>query len=313
MRRPWTADDVPPQSGKTAIITGGSSGLGFETAKVLARAGAVVTIASQNASRGAAAVRRIGAEAPAAQVDFVQLDTSSLESVGRFAEQMDRRLPQLDILVNCAGIAAVARRETSVDGLERQLATNYLGHFALTGRLLPPLRRAHAARVISISSLSHIRGRIHFGDLQLEHGYRSLLAYEQSKLAVLLFAFELCQRARQAGLDLLSVAVHPGLARTGIANRARSRMSAPRLVWSTAAHVLGQSAAQGALPVLYAATSPDVVSGAYYGPDGFGELRGSPAPARIAPRARDREAAGRLWDTSERLTGVVYPFEAGQT
>jgi NAD(P)-dependent dehydrogenase (short-subunit alcohol dehydrogenase family) len=311
VKRLWTAEHIPSQAGKTAIVTGGSSGLGFETARALARAGAQITIASQNRDRGVAAVRRIRAERPSAQVDFEPLDVSSLASVAQFAERMLDQLGSLDVLVNCAGIGGFTvgwRRRTTVDGFERAFATNYLGHFALTGRLLPALTAAPGARVISVSSLSHWFGRIDFDDLQLERRFWPTTAYERSKLALIMFGLELHRRARAAGLGLLSVPVHPGVANTDIFQRSLAPGSLEARLSGLVMGVVGQPAASGALPILYAATAPEVESGRYYGPDGPFELRGRPAVARLSRRARDPALAARLWEVSERLTGVVYRF-----
>ena len=297
--------------GKTALVTGGSSGLGFETALALARAGAHVIIASQNPARGAAAAQRIRAEIPAALVEFVPLDTSSLASVAHVAEGMLGRLSALDVLVNCAGIGGLSigrTRRTTVDGFERALATNYLGHFALTARLLPALVAAPQARLVSVGSLSHWFGRIHFDDLQLERRFRPTTAYEQSKLAMVLFGLELHRRARAAGLGLLSIPVHPGIANTDVFQRTLVRGSIKARVVDVATRIVGQSAAQGALPVIYAAAAPEAESGRYYGPNGLLEIQGYPAIARLSPRCHDRELAARLWEVSEQLTGVTYGF-----
>jgi NAD(P)-dependent dehydrogenase (short-subunit alcohol dehydrogenase family) len=313
IRRIWTAAEIPSQAGKTAIVTGGSSGLGFETARALARAGAEVVVASLNPERGAAAVERIRAEAPESAVEFVPLDTSSLGSVARFADAMFGRFPSLDVLVNCAGIGGFAigwTRRTTVDGFERAFATNYLGHFALTGYLLPALFAAPRARVVSVSSLAHWFGRIQFDDLQLERKFLPNTAYEQSKLALLLFGIELHRRARAAGLTLSSIPVHPGISRTDIFQRSLRPGSIMSWLSDAAMHLVGQPAGQGALPVIFAAAAPDAESGRYYGPDGLLEIQGWPAPARIAPWVRDPALAERLWRVSEQLTGVTYRFEA---
>lgn len=311
MIRTWTSAEIPSQAGKTAIVTGGSSGLGFETARVLARAGARVIVASQHRERGASSVERIRADVPGGEVEYVPLDTGSRASVEQFADRILGRFSSLDVLVNNAGIGGFAigwTRRTTVEGFEWALATNYLGHFVLTGRLLPALLAAPRARVVSVSSLSHWFGRIHFDDLQLERRFRPTTAYEQSKLAMLMFGLDLHRRARAAGVRLLSVPAHPGIANTNIFQRSlapgtlRSRLSCLAL------HLVGQTAAEGARPIVYAATSLEAESGQYYGPNGLLEIQGRPAPARVARRARDLQSAARLWAVSERLTGVTFQF-----
>ena len=312
MRRNWTAKEIPSQAGKTAIITGGTSGLGFHAALELCRAGARVIVASENPERGAASVQRIRAAVPSAQIEFVPLDLSALASVKQFAVQMLDRLQSLDILANCAGIGGFAigwtRRQT-IDGLERTFATNYLGHFALTARLLPALVAAPCARVISVSSLAHHFGRIDFEDLQAEHRFRPTTAYDQSKLALLLFALELHRRASTAGLRLLSIPAHPGIAHTDIFQRTLSPSSLKFRLSAFAMSIVAQPAAQGALPILFAATAPEAESGTYYGPNGLIEIQGYPAVARLARHARDPVTAARLWEVSERLSGVTVRLD----
>lgn len=304
----WTTADVPSQRGKFAIVTGATGGLGYETALALARAGAEVVAAGRDARKGAAAVRRINAFSPAAQATFEVLDLASLASVAAFAARIAERHPALDLLVNNAGIMALPERRATRDGFEAQLGTNYLGHFALTAHLLPSLRAAGQPRVVSVSSLAHRSGRIDFGDLQAERRYNPWRAYNQSKLAMLLFAIELQRRSDAAGWGLTSLAAHPGFARTGILRGvAQGRGGALKeAVAQFGAYLFGQSAAQGALPLLYAAAAPGVRPGGYYGPDGISEAKGDPAPAKVAPQGRDLTAAARLWETSERLTGVRF-------
>lgn len=306
----WTTTNMPPQAGKTAIVTGGSSGLGYETAKALARAGAAVTIASNRVPKGQAALEALRRDVPGGKLDYLQIDTSSLKSVGHFVEQICARQASLDILINCAGICSVPERLTSIDGFEKQLATNYLGHFALTGRLLPLLTSSPAARVVSFSSLAHRIGTIHFEDLQLVHSYDPLVAYAQSKLAMLIFGRELDRRARERGLSLLSMPVHPGGAKTEIFDYGAFMAGGPRrfrpLFQKTLMILFAQSAAQGALPALYAATSPDAKGGEYYGPSGPFGIRGYPAVATMIDEAKDPRVAEKLWAVSEQLTGVTY-------
>ncbi|ARO57645.1 short chain dehydrogenase [Methylorubrum zatmanii] len=302
-RHPWTAADIPSQAGRRAVVTGASAGLGFETARALAGAGAAVVLAVRDLEKGERAAAAIRREHPAAALSLRRIDTASLDSVRAFAAEWPAEWA-IDRLVLNAGIAAVPRREESVDGFERQLATNYLGHFALTGLLRPAL--SPSARVVSVSSVAHRSGRIRFDDLHWREIYGAQRAYRQSKLALLMFALELDQRLKAAGSGIASLAAHPGLARTEVFRRGDRagafQQGAGRAIFS----LIGQPAAQGALPILYAATAPEAERGGYYGPDGVWEARGYPKPAAIAPQALDRAAAGRLWAVSETLTGVRF-------
>ncbi|PXW61348.1 oxidoreductase [Methylobacterium sp. B4] len=304
-RRPWTVADIPSQANRRALVTGASAGLGLETARALAGAGAAVVLAVRNAEKGARAVEAIRRAHPGADLSVRLIDTASLASVRAFAEGWDAGAP-IDRLVLNAGIAAVPGREESVDGFERQLATNYLGHFALTGLLLPVL--SPSARVVAVASLAHRSGAIRFDDPHWRDGYAAQPAYRQSKLALLMFALELDRRLKAAGSGIAALAAHPGLAITEVFRRGDRagafQQGAGRVIFS----LIGQSAAQGALPILYAATAPDASGGGYYGPDGFREVRGYPKPAAIAAHALDRAATGRLWTLSETLTGVRIPL-----
>ena len=297
----WTNDDIPDQSGRRAVVTGANSGIGFAAARELARAGAEVVLACRDRGRGEAAVAAIRGELPAAAVGLELVDLADLASVRAFAG----RLPDapIDLLINNAGIMAPPRQVT-VDGFELQLATNHLGHFALTGLVLERLRSAPAARVVSVSSILHRSGEIAFDDLQGEVDYKPWRAYSQSKLANLLFAFELDRRSRAAGLDLVSIAAHPGWAATNLQSNGPRRPLA-RLVLGVGSLLLAQSADGGALPILCAATAPDLPGGAYLGPDGSGERRGYPRLVAPSPAALDVGVAERLWAVSETLTGVT--------
>ena len=303
----WTAAEFPSLAGKRAIVTGANIGLGYQTARELARAGAEVVMACRSVERGSRAADRIRAEQPAAQVHVVALDLSSLTSVRSFAEQALSAGGALDILVNNAGIMALSKRQTTLDGFEMQLATNYLGHFALTGLLLPLLLAAAAPRVVSLSSNAHRRGKIHFDDLQLERSYTAWASYQQTKLAMLLYAHELQRRSAAHGGRITSLAAHPGLSTTSIGRDVKGPAA---FVIPIMFKVLGQDEAQGALPQLYAATAPEAVPGGYYGPSGFQEFKGSPAPAKVAPQADDPVAERKLWEISEQLTGVIYSWPA---
>ena len=302
----WNAGLIPDLSGKQAIVTGASSGLGFETAKALAAKGASVVLAVRDPGRGEAAAAKIRAGQPDAKLTVSTLDLANLASVRDFAERMADTLARLDILINNAGLGLQAKRGVTTDGFERQFGTNHLGHFALTGHLIPVLLRAPGPRAVTIASIAHRRGAIDFNDLQTERPYSGRRAYGQSKLANLMFALELDRRARQQSSRLLSVAAHPGVATTGFL-AATEKPGPVAALGQFAISILGNSAAGGALPGLYAATMPDVLGGQYWGPDGIKEVRGLPALAKLAPQAQDKAVWSRLWAVSEELTGVVYP------
>ena len=301
---PWTAADIPDLSGKRAVVTGANSGLGLQIALELARHGAHVTLAVRDQERGKTAAAYIREHAPGAQVEPASLDLADLASVREFASG---HTGPLDILVNNAGVMALPRRTTK-DGFEMQLGTNHLGHFALTGLLLTNLLEAGEPRVVTMSSGAHAYGRIRFGNLQGERHYQRWLAYGQSKLANLLFAFELARRAAINDLPLTSVGAHPGYAATNLQLQAGQMENSglKKATWSVLNRVLAQSDAQGALPALYAATMPDVIGGEYFGPDGRSGTRGYPTRASATKTARDPGLGGRLWEVSEELTGVTY-------
>jgi NAD(P)-dependent dehydrogenase (short-subunit alcohol dehydrogenase family) len=298
-----TQGEIPSQLGKTAIVTGATGGLGYEAALALAKAGADVILTGRDDRKGQAAIEKIGREVLGARIDYERLDLASLASIADFAERMQAR-PSLDLLINNAGVMALPRRQTTADSFEMQFGTNHLGHFALTARLVPLLRRAGTPRVVSVSSLAHRTGRIDFGDLQEERYYSPWKAYGQSKLACLMFALELQRRSDAAGWNLTSIAAHPGFARTNLFAGGPGGLVS--LATDLAAPLFGHSAEDGARPILFAATSPQAKPGGYYGPGGIGELRGAPAPALIMPQARDTAAAARLWDESGKLTGTSF-------
>jgi len=300
----WTAAQIPQLIGKRAIVTGANIGLGYQTARELARAGAEVVLACRSVERGAGAAERIHKEQPAAKVHVAQLDVSQLASVRAFAQQVVDG-GTLDILVNNAGIMALPERQTTVDGFEMQLGTNHLGHFALTGLVLPALLATPAPRVVSVSSNAHKRGKIFFDDLQLERDYTPFGAYSQTKLANLLFARELQRLSTEHHASLVSVGAHPGLSSTAIVRELKGPIA---FITNLAFRFVGQDDAQGALPQLYAAVAPDVEPGGYYGPSGWMEFKGDPAPAAVAPQAEDAAAQKRLWTVSEELTGVTYQW-----
>ncbi len=299
----WTADDIPDQAGRLAVVTGANSGLGLITARELARAGATVVLACRDTGRGEHALSQIRAAAPGADVSVGALDLADLGSVRAFAERFAAEHDRLDLLINNAGVMAPPRRLTA-DGFESQLGTNHLGHFALTGLLLGRLLAAPQPRVVTLSSGAHRIGRINFDDLQGERRYNNWRAYGQSKLANLMFCFELDRRATAAGTPLLSIAAHPGYAATNL------QFAGPRFheraIMVITNRVFAQSAEMGALPTLYAATAADLPGGSFVGPDGFMEQRGHPHLVTAAGKAYDQDAWRRLWDVSEELTGVRW-------
>ena len=300
----WTTADIPPMDGRSVVITG-AGGLGFETAVALARVGADVTIAGRTAAKGAQAVTAIAAQVPQALIRFELLDLADLASIAAFADRLTAARGALDILVNNAGVMAPPDRRTTADGFELQLGTNHLGHFALTARLLPLLRAGKRPRVVTVSSLAHRGGKIAFDDLQSERSYKPWAAYSQSKLANLLFARELQRRGDAAGWGLTSIAAHPGASNTELIANGPGRLQG--IVLNLVGRLFFQSAQQGALPQLYAASMPDARPGGYYGPDGRREMKGWPKEAEVMPQARDAAVAKRLWEVSETLTGVKFP------
>lgn len=298
----WTAADIPDQTGRTAIITGANTGLGFETAAALAARGAHVVLAVRNLEKGKQAAARITAATPGADVELQELDLTSLESVRVAAAQLRSDHDRIDLLINNAGVMYTPK-STTKDGFEMQFGTNHLGHFALTGLLLDRLLPVAGSRVVTVSSLGHrIRAAIHFDDLQWERSYSRVGAYGQSKLANLLFTYELQRRLAPRGTTI-AVAAHPGGSNTELMR------NLPRLVAAASALLepLMQDADLGALPTLRAATDPAVRGGQYFGPDGFQEIRGYPKVVASSAQSHDIELQRRLWAVSEELTGVVYP------
>lgn len=301
----WRTSDIPDLTGKLAVVTGANSGIGFHTSLELARAGAAVVMTARDGERGARALDRVRADVPDAQVQCDVLDLADLSSVRRFAAvHVDR---PLDILVNNAGVMALPPRP-SADGFELQFATNHLGHFALTGLLLPALLQRPAARVITVSSVAHWMGSIDFDNLMGERSYQPWTAYAQSKLANLLFMRELHHLATAAGTGLVSAAAHPGISATNLYTPRRSGGRSAVSGLAPLTRIFGQSSASGALPQLRAATAPDVRGGDYFGPRGPAEARGRPKRVRMSKNAQDDKAARLLWEISEELTGVRYVF-----
>jgi NAD(P)-dependent dehydrogenase (short-subunit alcohol dehydrogenase family) len=300
----WRTEDIPDQSGRTAVVTGANSGLGLATTRELARRGARVIMACRSTDKGESAASDIRRQAPEAELDVRSLDLGSLESIQAFANDLDLEAGRLDLLINNAGIM-MTPQQTTHDGFELQLGTNHLGHFALTGLLLDTVQSAEAGRVVTLSSIEHKSGHIEFGDLQSEDGYAPRKAYRQSKLANAIFGVELDRRLRAAGSSAISVLAHPGYSDTNL--QTTGPTGPMKAILKVGNKLLAQDADRGALPTLYAATAPGVEGGDFYGPDGFKEMRGNPTHVDAIPEARDPGVASRLWKISEELTGIRYP------
>ncbi len=305
--RKWTADDVGDQHGRIAVVTGATSGLGLQTAKVLAEHGSAVVVAGRDPGKATAAADVIRSAAPGAQVETAELDLASLESVRKAAADLTARFPRLDLLINNAGVM-MSPYGLTADGFELQVGTNHLGHFALTGLLLPALLGVRGSRVVTVSSNGHRAGRMDFDNLLSSRHYSRTGAYGRSKLANLMFTYELQRRLSAAGANTIALAAHPGTARTDLTRHLTplaNTVMAPRLAALNSWWV--QDAAAGALPTLRAATDPAAIGGTYYGPDGFLQLTGYPVVVRSSARSHNGEVQRRLWAESERLTGVSYP------
>jgi NAD(P)-dependent dehydrogenase (short-subunit alcohol dehydrogenase family) len=304
----WRADDIPDQTGRTVLITGANSGLGLRSAEALAVKGARVLLGCRNEVKAKTARDEVAAKATGAEPEVIKLDLSDLASVRAAAEQVDATAPRLDILMNNAGVMAIPKSATA-DGFETQFGTNHLGHFALTGLLLPALRRTEVPRVITTSSTAHRAGRMRWDDHSWESGrYSKWLAYGQSKLANLLFMYELDRRVRAANVALVSAGAHPGYAATHLQAVGPEASGNPIMgtIMGGLNRVVAQSDSMGALPQLYAATMPDVVGGQFYGPSGVAEMRGGPKVVGSTGASRNVEDARRLWEKSEELTGVTF-------
>jgi len=311
----WTAAEMPSQADKRVLITGANSGIGYHAALKLARKGASIMLACRNRQRGEEALDRLQTEAPSAHTELVLLDLASLKDVREFAARELARHRPLHILINNAGVMAPPQRLETVDGFELQFGTNVLAHFALTGLLMPALEMAakessEPPRIVTIASIAHKRGELKFNDLQSTKNYSPMKSYAQSKLADLMFAFELDRRLRRASSRIMSIAAHPGVAHTNLFKGGDHHSSIEKAVRSIFGHAIGivlNTDAEGALPTLYAATASEATSGGYYGPQGFKEMRGDEVrPSEVAVQARNESDANRLWQICEDLTSVSY-------
>ncbi|MFB7595115.1 oxidoreductase [Streptomyces sp. NPDC056160] len=306
-RQHWTADRIPDQTGRVCVVTGATGGLGLATTRALARKGAHVILAVRDEDRGHRAAEAITAEQPDAVLEVCRLDLADLDSVRAFAERLHTGRRRLDVLVNNAGVMAPPRT-LSPQGHEAQFACNHLGHFALTGLLLDLLAAGRDPRVVTVTSLNHRRGRIHYDDLTGERHYAPMAFYDQSKFAGAVFGHELHRRLTETGSPVRSVLAHPGYTATRL--QTDGPVGLPKLLFGRVLRPLAQPADRGALPQLYAATAPDVTGGEFIGPDGPGELRGAPTRVALSPAATDPATGRRLWDLSERLTGVRFALPA---
>lgn len=292
---------IPDLSGKIAIVTGANSGLGYETTRSLAANNAQVIMACRSAGKGEIAARQIRNENPEANVEVMPLDLADLTSVRAFVQAFTRKNSSLDILCNNAGVMALPEKYKTADGFEMQFGTNHLGHFALTGLLLELIKSTPGARIVAVSSFAHKMGKVDFENLNAGQSYKKWTVYGMTKLANLLFTYELQRRFESAGQEAIAVAAHPGYAATNL-----QRYSG---IFSFLNRFIAQKPEMGALPIIHAATAPEVRGGDFFGPDGFGELRGYPKKVESGTASHDETVARRLWEVSEELTKVHYHFE----
>jgi NAD(P)-dependent dehydrogenase (short-subunit alcohol dehydrogenase family) len=305
MKSNWTSADIPSQKGRRVVITG-TGGIGYETALELTRAGAEVIMAGRNKDKGTEAIRNIKALNPKGNIRFEKLDLADLSSIEAFGKRMRADLKSLDILVNNAAVMNPPQRKVTKDSFELQMGTNYLAHFALTAQLLPLLKKGNKPRVITLGSVANRKGMIDFDNLQSEQNYVPMVAYSQTKLACIMFAFELQRRSDAAGWGITSIAVHPGISRTELIPNGSGKNSAAGIVRRLFGPILFQPAAHGAWPSLYAVTAPEAKGGSYYGPSKMSEVRGYPNFAKVPPQAEDTQVAKKLWEVSEKLTNVKF-------
>lgn len=296
----WTANNIPSRNDGLAVITGSTEGIGYEDALALSSKGWNVIMMGRNTRKGKEAIEKIHVIDPKAKVSFEQIDLADLSSIKDFASRMISSGRPIDLLINNAGVMTPPMRLETVDGFELQFGTNHLGHFALTAQLMPLLRKGKDARVVTVSSVANRDGKINFEDLQFKHSYAPMEAYAQSKLANLMFAFELQRQSEKHGWGITSIAAHPGISRTNLLITGAGRWSVPGIA-RTFLPFLFQPSSQGALPTLYAATSPDAKGGLYYGPNKMSETRGFPSIAKIPAQAQDVNVSLKLWETSQEL------------
>jgi len=301
----WTASNIPQRKDGLAVITGSTEGIGYEDALALSTAGWNVIIMGRNAEKGADAIAKIQQINPKAKVRFEKIDLADLFSIRSFASRMIERGEAIDLLINNAGVMTPPNRLETADGFELQFGTNHIGHFALTAQLLPLLRKAQDARVVTVSSIANRSGQINFDDLQSTSSYIPGKAYSQAKIANLMFALELQRRSEKHGWDITSIAAHPGVSRTNLLITGAGKWSIPGIM-RRFFPFLFQPQSQGALPTLFAATSPEAKGGLYYGPNKMSETRGFPSIAKIPEQANDLEVAQRLWDVSQKLAKVEF-------
>jgi NAD(P)-dependent dehydrogenase (short-subunit alcohol dehydrogenase family) len=304
-KQKWTAADVPDQSGRVAIVTGSNTGIGYAAAAVLADKGAHVVLAVRNIDKGNDAKSRITSESPNAVVTVQELDLTSLDNIRKAADELRAAHQRIDLLINNAGVMYTDKDSTK-DGFELQFGTNHLGHFALTGQLLDSMLPVEGSRVVTVSSVGHrIRAKIHFDDLNLDRNYDRVVSYGQSKLANLLFTYELARRLKAKGTPTIATAAHPGAADTDLLrNMPGGIRQVSQFFWS---NFIAQNAAMGAEPTLRAATDPGAQNAEYYGPGGLGEQRGHPKVVKSSAQSHDEDIQRRLWSVSEELTGVTFP------
>lgn len=301
----WTKANIPQRKDGLAVITGSTEGIGFEDALALSAAGWQVIVMGRNAQKGAAAIARLLQANPQAKVRFEPIDLADLSSIRAFAARMNAQGEAINLLINNAGVMTPPNRQETADGFELQFGTNHIGHFALTAQLLPLLRKAGAARVVTVSSVANRAGAINFEDLQSTAAYVPMKAYSQAKLANLMFALELQRQSDRHGWGITSIAAHPGVSRTNLLISGAGKWSGAGMA-RRFLPFLCQPSAQGALPTLYAATAPGLKGGTYYGPDKLGETRGYPAIAKIPVQALDEAVALKLWEVSETLAQVTF-------
>lgn len=305
MKRNWTSADITSQKGRSVVVTG-TGGIGYETALELTKAGAEVIMAGRNKDKGEESIRKIKKIAPSGNIRFEKLDLADLSSIKLFGQKMRQERKSLDVLINNAAVMTPPKRLITKDNFELQMGTNYLSHFALTAELLPLLKNGKDPRVITLSSIANRSGKINFSDLQAEQKYVPMDVYAQSKLACLMFAFELQRRSDASGWGIRSMSVHPGISRTELIPNGSGKNSPAGIVRRLFGPVFFQPAAHGAWPSLYAATAKEAKGGAYYGPSKLKEMRGYPTLSKVPEQAYDTLVSSKLWELSEKLTNVKF-------